>query len=724
MPLGRRISGRLLVVLSIVVSTLAGCANAEDVAPPPVSAVPPPQAPQASEPQSPTTVIDTSAATEGPAPPKTEIFNGSDTFTRPSAQHRSAASAGPDGVALDFADADIKDVVRTIFGDILKVPYSIDPQIQGKVTLKTSEPLAKKDVIAALETTLKVNGAAIVFANNVYNVVPVAEAQRRVSGFQMPSSGAREPGYGIEIVPLRYVAVAEMQKILQPVAPQGGVMGSDATRNLLFIAGTGQERATMLDTINMFDVDYLKGMSFALVRPEHVEAATLASELKNVFAKTNGPISSLIDFIPLTRINTLLIVSPRAAYLNQATRWVDRLDVVPQKSGRRIYLYRLQNAKAQDVGQALAAVFGQAQTNFGQSSGSGAEPDTSSSTPYSGPMGGQGGSGPQGNGFSPASLSQGSGETSPSSAGPAPAIASSEGMQVVPDVSNNALIVRADAAEYAMLEKFLREIDVTPDQVVIEATIAEVSLNDKLKYGVEWFFRSGDSSFNFSQSGAVSTHFPGLAYSYIVPNVQVALSALGSLTDISVISSPQIFTLNNKPALLQVGDQVPVITQTAVGITQNTTAPTIVNSVQFRDTGIVLKVTPRIAKSGMVFVDVSQEVSDAVPTTTSGIDSPTIQQRKLATTVAVQDGDTIALGGLIRRSETKSDSGIPVLKDVPVLGHLFSSTDNSGLRTELLIFLKPKIIRNAQAAREMTDELRESLSRLKHFMTPEPTAHQ
>ncbi|MCE9521307.1 MAG: type II secretion system protein GspD, partial [Alphaproteobacteria bacterium] len=262
---------------------------------------------------------------------------------------------------------------------------------------------------------------------------------------------------------------------------------------------------------------------------------------------------------------------------------------------------------------------------------------------------------------------------------------------------------------------FLKEIDVAPDQVLIEVTIAEVSLNDTLKYGVEWFFKNNGEKFNLSKTGTVSSVFPGFAFTYVVPDVDVALSALGSVTNLKIISSPKLLTLNNKPAVLQVGDQVPIITQTATPI-QGASNLTVVNSVQLRDTGILLKVTPRIGKSGMVFVDVRQEVSNAVETKTSGIDSPTIQQRKLSSTVAVQDGDSIALGGLIKDTNSSGDSGVPYLKDVPVFGKLFSSSSVIGDRTELLIFLRPRIIRNAAAAREMTDQLRNGLQGLEGMM--------
>jgi general secretion pathway protein D len=641
--------------------------------------------------------------------PHVEIFSGADGVLMPQARPKGGGGAGD--VTLDFADADIKDAVRTVFGDILKAPYTIDPQVQGKITLKTSQPLRRNDVIAVLETALKANNAVIVLANNVYNVVPASEAQRRIDGFEMTGSArARLPGYGVEVVPLRYVAATEMQKLLQPVSPQGGVMAVDPARNILFLAGTGPERSTMLDTIRLFDVDYMRGMSYALIHPKHADAPALADDLSRISQAARGSTAGVLRFVSLPRLNTVLVVAPRAALLKDVQRWVTRLDVPPRGPGRRIYFYRLQNAKAQDVARSLAAVYGSAVSlaPIGETF----DEDLPSDLPPA---------------FAPSqNLNANDAPLEPTTlpAAAPPARAALRGsnekalLHVAVDEPNNALIIRADGSEYAALERFLKEIDIAPDQVLIEVTIVEVTLNDALKFGVEWFFKNADQTFTLSKTGNVSSAFPGFSFTYIVPDVEIAVNALGTISDVNVISSPKLLTLNNRAATLQVGDQVPVIIQSATGI-RDADDPTIVNAVQFRDTGIVLRVTPRIAKSGMVFVDINQEVSDAVPTTTSGIDSPTIQQRKLSTTVAVQDGATIALGGLIRRSETHGDSGVPVLKDVPLLGKLFSSTDESGLRTELLIFLKPKIIRNAVDAREMTEDLRHSLARLRTFMVPE-----
>jgi general secretion pathway protein D len=626
--------------------------------------------------------------------PKTEVVEGDSRFVSPVGRNGAARKGGD--VLLDFADAEVRDVVRTVLGDILKVPYAVDPQVQGKVTLKTSTPLRKQDVVAALETALKANGAVIVLADNVYNVVPAADAQKRIDGFEISGSAqARGPGYGIEIVPLSHIAAAEMQKLLEPVAPAGGVASVDAQRNLIFLAGTSQERAAMLDTIRLFDVDYLKGMSYALVRPDHIEVQALAQELTRVFQSTGGSSAGLLRFVPLSRINTLLVVTPRVAQLRAVEKWVDRLDVPPRGAGRGVYYYRLQHAKAADVARSLAAVYGSAVQTGPEDTASGG--DMMTEPPASGPA--------------PAPEPP----PPPAAAGP-----NGSSLQIAVDQANNALIIRARGSEYAGLERFLKEVDVAPDQVLIEVTIAEVTLNDTLKYGVEWYFKNADDQkYSLGRSLRPAPTVPGFNFTYTIPDVEVALSALGSITDVQVISAPKLLTLNNRPANLQFGDQVPVVTQTATGV-RDAADPTIVNSIQLRDTGIVLKVTPRISRGGTVFVDVNQEVSSAVQTTTSGIDSPTIQQRRISSTVAVQDGDSIALGGMIRQSDTRSNSGVPVLRDIPVVGNLFSSTNNTGARTELLIFLRPRIIPNAAAAREMTEQLKRGLKYLDVAPVPRP----
>jgi len=643
-----------------------------------------------------------------PAPeaPNTQIIEGTGEFVAgPSADDvKGQAQAGD--VTLDFADADVRDVVRSVLGEMLKVPYVIDPQVSGRLTLKTGAPISQDSVLPVLETALKTAGAAVVVANGMYSVVPVASAQKQAAQVTTLSGAAGAAGYGIEVVPLKFISADEMQKVLEPLAPQGAVLRIDPQRNLIFLAGTEPERASIRNTISLFDVDYLKGMSFALIQPQHVDAGTLATELEKIFDETSSPIAGMVRIIPISRINTLLIVTGRATYLHEVSRWVARLDVIPITPGRQLHYYRLQNARAADIAQTLNEIFGGPSTGAHGAAPaggwSGGAPPTAMPLNAAGSTTGmpppppaspafQGGSAPLDNGGIRASAAT----------GPA------EGPQIVTDDNNNALIIRADAAEYDSIDKIIRQMDITPDQVMIEATIVEVTLNDNLKYGVEWAFKYGSQTFNQSASGTPALSFPGFGYTYAVPDINIALSALGTLSKINVISSPRLLTLDNMPATLEVGDQVPIITQTSTS-TEGASAP-VIATVQQRDTGVLLSVTPRIGSSGMVYLTIAQEVSDVVPTTTSNIDSPTIQQRKVQATVAISDGNTVALGGMMRRTETSGNSGLPYFKDIPVIGGLFGSQSDNRERTELLIFLTPRVVHSPRAALVVTDDLRKAL---------------
>jgi len=280
-------------------------------------------------------------------------------------------------------------------------------------------------------------------------------------------------------------------------------------------------------------------------------------------------------------------------------------------------------------------------------------------------------------------------------------------VRIVPSPENNALLINATPSEYSVIEAALKRLDVRPIQVLIEASLAEVTLTDDMRYGIQWSYQGGDGRLTLSESstGGINSTFPGFSYLFTGrPDIRAVLNAIESLTNVRVISNPKLLVLNNREAQLQIGDQVPVTVQSSQGTTGGD-AP-IVNSVQFRDTGVILRVTPRVNKSGLVILDVSQEVSDVVPTTTSGIDSPTIQQRKFNSTVAVRDGETIALGGLIRETKGSGGSGIPGLRRIPFIGELFGSTQRQSRRTELIVLMTPKVIQDESDSLELLQKLR------------------
>jgi general secretion pathway protein D len=548
--------------------------------------------------------------------------------------------------------------------------------------------------LPTLEAALRVQGAAVVVRNGVYNVVPIKEAARHVSNFvSRPGSG-----FGIQIVSPQYVAASELERLLQPFAPEGGVLRVDESRNLLLLAGTGQEIATMLEVIKTFDVDWLAGLSFGLYPLEYVDARTITTELEAVFGDEKGPLAGMVRLTPLGRLNSLMVVTPQPRYLAQVESWIRRLDVSNATPGRRIYVYDVQNGKADELAASLSKILDIAYEATSSSTSS-----MSSSAPLDSAAPGLGSIGNVGN-VTARRVSNldvtNSGSTGGSGQG-------SNSVRIVPSPENNALLINASPSEYAVIESALKRLDVRPIQVLIEASLAEVTLTDDLRYGLQWSYTAGDGTMVYSEApnGSVSPQFPGFSYLFTGrPDIRAVLNAIESLTDVKVLSSPKLMVLNNREAQLQIGDQVPVTVQSSVG-TVGDNSP-IVNSVQFRDTGVILRVTPRVNKSGLVTLDVSQEVSDVIPTTTSGIDSPTIQQRKFNTTVAVRNGETVALGGLIRDSKSRGRSGIPGLRRIPVIGDLFGSTEKTARRTELIVLMTPRVIQTEADSLELLEKLR------------------
>lgn len=637
-----------------------------------------------------------------------EIIRGSGSFVGGQRRQSASAVVSSDGdISLDFANVDVRDVIKAILGDLLKLNYTVDAKVQGTVTIQTSQPLKKDAVLAVFTQTLRMNGMALVHSGDMYTVVAATDAPRQAGRVMMEGQGAARTDYGVVIVPLRYVGAAQMKQLLEPLIPSGGILQTDTGRNVLILGGTPQELAAMLDDIAMFDVDWLAGMSFGLFTPKYLDATELAKELGQVIGGKDSPLSSMLRLVTLDRLNTVLAISPQAQYLDELSSWVDRLDRPGAGVDQRLYVYRVQNGRAVDLAGVLTKALN---TNNLQSS---------AATP-----GKQSGEIIASAGMQPA-LASGQGAMADGVRGSGRAAASAEmperadqgivmngttNLNITADEVNNALVVLATPREYAVIEAALRQLDTIPLQVFLDAAVAEVTLTSELKYGIQYFFQTGHHQVTFSNgsNSTIAASFPGFAYSFAAgANTQVILSALETVTDVHVVSAPKVLVLNNQTATLQVGDQVPIATAQSVS-TVASNAP-LVNSIQYHDTGVILKVTPRVNKGGMVMMDVSQEVSDVATTTTSTLNSPTIQQRKLSSTVAIRDGETIALGGLIKDSRTDGRNGIPLLQDIPYLGQIFRSTDNNGTRTELLVLITPHVVENLDKAREVTFELRQKL---------------
>jgi general secretion pathway protein D len=673
------------------------------------------------------------------------VFTGNPGGTGPEAAAASVATGSDGDVSFNFINVDIRDIVREILGEQLHLAYVIDQKVQGSATLQTGAPLPREAVLPTFENVLRANGLAMLNLNGIYRILPIEEAGRASGPLSGSTLRAVRPGYGIRIIPLKFAAVQDLLRVLDPYIPGGGGLQADSARNLLIVAGAPQDMESFAQLVSVFDVDWLSGMSYAIY-PLLVETAkNMAAQLDDILGDgADGPLAGALRIVPLDRLNAILVITQQPKYLKEAKDWIDRLDAGNDETTPRLFQYYVQNSRATDLAAVLNDVLssgggggrsaqtapGTTAATIGPRAGSGfggaGSSSSSGSRPPSSSLGGGAASPPPG--AQPLPLADaGAGASGAASAsrlaglprganraalGPPPgANGASSGdletpvVRVVADDKNNALVIFAKPRDYRMIESTIKRLDIIPLQVLIEATIAEVTLNDKLNYGLQFFLKNGKSSFSLSNiaSGAVTSVFPGFNYVLAGSSATVVLNALSSVTDVNVVSSPQLMVLDHQTAVLQVGDQVPIPTQQA----QSTLAPgaPVIDTIEYRDTGVILTVMPRVNSSGLVTLDITQEVSNVSPTTSSTLNAPTINQRRITTSVIVQDGATVALGGLITDNLDRGRSGIPFLSDIPILGALFGTRNNSKARTELLVMLSPKVVRNAQEATDRTGEL-------------------
>lgn len=698
-------------------------------------------------------VRDGDAPQAEPEEPPYRIYRGSGRFIRGKSDVPTTIHVGEGGdITLDFADADIREVVKATLGDILGLNYVIAPDVQGSVTANTERPLSRDALLPALESILRLHGAALVLDGPVYRVETLQGVARGPRAVRLGPGGSGA-GYGVQVVQLRYIGAEDMRATLTPLAGAGAVLHVDKSRNLLIIAGAQPELETLLEAVRIFDVDWLSGMSFGLFTLERAEPKTLIEELDAILdTAQGGALAGLVSLVPIERLNAVLAISKQSRYLDEVQRWVGRLDRGTQGGGdRQLFIYFVQNAKATELAEVLTQVFGDrsgpGRTAAGGVVAPGLEPVTiASRTPrelgVSVPGGGApqepaapvpGGDAPQEATAQPADAPAAARMAAPASA-EGITLSSSPAVRIVADESRNALLISGSAAEYRAVLRALRELDRRPLEVLVEVTIADVTLSDTLEYGVRWFLQSGNHSgalSDLSPTGAssledfVAPTFPGLNYIFSTTNARAVLDLLSSITDVEIISAPQLLVLNNQEAQLQVGAQVPVATQQSIS-TIDPDAP-IVSSVELKDTGVILKVTPRVNEGGLIIMDIEQEVSQVSPDSAAGTLTPTISRRVITTTAAVQSGQTVALGGLIQDNKTNTKVGVPGLSAIPVLGALFRYTTDSVNRSELLVMVSPRVVGDAHEAREITDELRrrmEDLERLEAKLEPRPQPEQ
>lgn len=662
--------------IAMMVAVLGGCISAPHVEQKPVVASW--RTVQLPQPVATPEKLDSAPEDAIPTTPATEYFGGAMEKTPASHDKAARPKERSKRIELNFQDADVRAVVDAILGDMLKLSYSVSPQVQGKITLRTGRPILYDSALPALEAALSTVSATLVAEDATIQVIPLESAPQRMRRAQrFDRMQSRVPGFAVEIVPLRYVSAKEIQRVLDSFAPKGSILQADEAHQHLVIAGSSQDRAAIVQTVEGFDADWMKGMSFALYKVEQTDPEQLISELKQVFLPPLELVTNRVRLVPISRLQSILGISKYRADLEMLEPWVRRLDGASKNGDRRVYVYNVQNGNAKDLSKSLQLVISGEVITVEASTKSAA-----SSLP----------------------------EKAQSSQAITTIVPKGNQTRIVANEENNSLLIYATEQEYKTMREALRQLDVMPRQVMIEAIIAEVTLGDNLRYGVQWFFNAGENTITLSNAdvGTVNPQFPGFSFIYSgLADARLVLNALKTRTDVKILSSPKLAVLNNQKAELQVGDQIPILSQQAQGVAAPG-AP-LVTSIQMRDTGVILEVTPRISDNGNVILEVAQEVSDVASTTTSNIDSPTIQRRRLRSVVATRDGATVALGGLIRDARTNGRSGVPLLADLPVLGNLFRSINVDQRRTELIVLLVAHVMRDHQETQAVVNALLDSM---------------
>ncbi|MGA9849205.1 MAG: type II secretion system secretin GspD [Roseiarcus sp.] len=633
---------------------------------------------------------------------------------------------GAEGFALNFENTPVATVAKVVLGDILNVGYVIDPRAQGTISLSSGRPVAKSDMLFVLENALRVNNLVLIRDPVGYRILPATDGAVG-SVDRSGGDGGVEPGYGLTVIPVQYVSGATLVKLMEGFASKPGMIRTDPSGKILLVLGTGPERQTAVDTVRSFDVDWLRGQSVGIYPVSNGAPAQMVTELENVMdSGESGMGHNLVKFQALERQNSVLVVASKPQLLRAASLWISRLDKSAMAS-TGVKVYRVKYGDAKQMAALLSNIFAGGASTGLESPSNQIAPNSGATTlsaverltggprqeAQNGnvPPAGQPGQGAEAAGAisTAGTLGPLGGGAGGSGASPLP------GVRFTADVANNSILVYADEEDYRIVERAINQLDRPRLQVAIDVTIAEVTLNDQLDYGVQFFLDKG-ALMNVSQSSLpITPSLPG--FNVVLGNAlspRVVINALHQYTDVKILSNPSLVVVDNQPATLEVGDQVPISTGSATVLSANNA---VVNTVDYKNTGIILNVQPRVNSNGTVLLDIEQEISAVVndltagsaPTSTTTNLTPTISVRRVKSELSVANGQTVLLAGLISETQNVAHSGIPILDQIPFLGSAVSSKNNSISRTELILFIRPQIIRNGADASVVAEELRSKM---------------
>jgi general secretion pathway protein D len=635
---------------------------------------------------------------------------------------------------INVDHADIGEVSKLILGETLGFTYVVDPRVQGTITLSTTAPLSSREVLGAFEASLRLIGAGLVVSGGTAKVVALQELVDGEMG-TADKAGRNSPGFGMTAIPLHYVNPNTMMELMDSFIARSGNVRASLAGNMILVRGTAAERKSLVDVVRSFDVDWMANQSASIAILANAAPEDIVPKLEAIFAQdTAASGANAIKAVALERLNGVVIIGNSKSKVRRALGWVQKLDK-PSQTDTGYFIYAVQNGNAEDLAKILSSTFldksgapglssevapnqQQVQISTDQgfnSSGTtnqqqqqGASGQSSSGQPLKADLQNSGQQGTSGSYSTSSATQQGQQQQQPDL---------SSGVRITPNVATNSLVIRASPRQYRKILAILRQLDTPSVQVLVNTTIAEVNLTSELKYGVQAYLGTkfgntfGGGVFNTNRN--INGSFPGFNLIFGgIASPHAVLDALSAVTKVRVVSSPSILVLENQTATIKVGDQVPIQTQAQSVANTGTTGSTLTASYEYHDTGVILKVKPRINGGGMVTMDIAQELSAVTKSagnTASELANPTFTDRSVSSMVSVASGQTVVLGGLISGQDSRDKNGVPIVNKIPIIGDLVGSTENNFQRNELVVFITPQVIQNGQDASRVSEELRDKM---------------
>ncbi len=648
-------------------------------------------------------------------------------------------------VELAFDNADLYEVLDLTLYDLFGLSYMVDPTLKSTVSFHITGDFTRDQFINTFNQALQLNNLSIVRGSgNIYKILPRANSAGSANA---PMSVADETGLVGDVtrlIRLRYVSAASAATNVTPFLSKGAPIVQDAVNNAILITDTAENISRAVAILGVIDIEYFADLSWQIFPVKEVDASIIATDLDSVLQagglfKRQGVAEGGFEIFPIKTMNAIMVVTRWPSILTLVQDWLSAMDRMTD-SETNVFVYFVENGSALDISDVLQQVFlgktGAARssrstagtTGTGKTSGTKSKMGSSSSSGSS-----SGGLGALSSASSQQKTAQSQSKQTivrPTATGGAKTGGDDDfagTVEIIPDEANNAIVFKASNRDYKRVLTVLKQLDTQPRQVLINVLVAEITLSGSVSYGIEWFLNKnigslGGSSGDYTAQGALDAkgvtrgiNTPlGAANGFFftvydpVDFLRGLVFALGSDSDVNILSSPNILALDNKEASIEVGTDVPTVTGTTTS-TINTNSVT--NTVQYRKTGILLTVTPHINSSGLVKMELVQEVSD-VGEFNKDLNNYTFLTRIANTSLVVEDNQTVVMAGLMRTKKNNSQSGIPFLKDIPVLGYLFGGLTKANEKTELVMMITPHVIKNRSEADQITREFSQKVADL------------